>query len=63
MNLKLADSSLAVTAEKIDNIVLQTDPSTLTHITETLEKALQESRPHNIRKIERKIKKITLSDV
>ncbi|XP_065212632.1 COMM domain-containing protein 2-like [Planococcus citri] len=62
MNLKLSDSSSAVTSEKTTSHLLQTDPSTLVHLTETLEKALQESRPHNIRKIQRKIKKITIQD-
>lgn len=63
MNLKLSDSSEAVTTEKTTNHILQTDPTTLVNITETLEKALQESRPHNIRKIQRKIKKITIQDL
>lgn len=62
LNLRLGDSEKAATVDKIQNNLLQIDPSTLVRLTETLEKALHESRPHNIRKIEKKIKKMNITD-
>ncbi|XP_018314941.1 COMM domain-containing protein 2 [Mycetomoellerius zeteki] len=42
--------------ERIEHIVLQTDPTNLLHITQELEEALQESRSQHIRRISRAIK-------
>lgn len=62
MNFKFADSPKAATVNKQSNCLLQTDPNTLMRITETLEKALVLSRSRNMKKVERRIKKIIPED-
>ncbi|XP_012537870.1 COMM domain-containing protein 2 [Monomorium pharaonis] len=42
--------------EKIEHILLQTDPTNLLHMTQELEEALQESRSQHIRRISKTVK-------
>ena len=61
MNLKLETKSALTSNEEgdntsIKNIVLQTDPTNLLHITQVLEEALQESRSQHSRRIQRSFK-------
>ncbi|XP_023705076.1 COMM domain-containing protein 2 isoform X2 [Cryptotermes secundus] len=57
MNLALeTKTGLASDSTTTKNIVLQTDPTNLVHITQVLEEALQESRSQHSRRIQRSFK-------
>lgn len=40
----------------VDNVILEADPTNIIHLTEVLEKALQEARSHHCRRIMRNVK-------
>lgn len=53
MDLQLKMENGVDKEEHVDHVLLQTDPTNLVHITEELEKALNESRSRHSRKIQR----------